>query len=287
MSAAPVVIEPRTFAKELGVGLAVLSFARGTYLSLLGTFGLADGRAAPLLPGALEGRMDGEVAVYRSSFGAPAAGMLMEALIASGVGRVIVVGQAGSLSPQCRIGDVVLPTWGVREEGTSYHYLPPGAPCRPSPALLAEVRAVLGAVGPREGGVWTTDAPFRETRDKVERYAREGVLAVEMECTALMSIAVYRGVEFAAVLLITDELFGESWVEGFQTRRLATTLRAVCCALPRVLGREASPAAQVGGEGSAVAGAAEGAAVPGTGQGSAVPGAGEGSAVPLTGESQS
>ncbi|MBC7340239.1 MAG: nucleoside phosphorylase [Firmicutes bacterium] len=257
------------------MGLAVLSFARGTYLSLLGAFGLADGRAAPLLPGALEGRMDGEVAVYHSSFGAPEAGMLMEALIASGVGRVIMVGQAGSLSPQCRIGDVVLPTWGVREEGTSHHYLPPGAPCRPSPALLAEVRAVLGAVGPREGGVWTTDAPFRETRDKVERYAREGVLAVEMECTAPMSIAMYRGVGFVAVLLITDELFGDSWVEGFRTTRLATTLGAVCRALPRVLGREARPVAQVGGEGSALPGAGEGSAPPGAAEGAAVPGAAE------------
>lgn len=102
-------VEPTTFAKELGVGLAVLSFARGTYLSLLRAFGLARGRAAPLPPGALEGRMDGTVAVYQCSFGAPAAGMLMEALIASGVG-LVMAGEAGSLSPQCGIGDVVLPS---------------------------------------------------------------------------------------------------------------------------------------------------------------------------------
>ncbi len=63
--------------------------------------------------------------------------------------------------------------------------------------------------------MWTIDAPFRETMDKVQEYARRGVLAVEMECTALMSIAAYRGINLAAVLVITDELFGEGWVQGF------------------------------------------------------------------------
>ncbi|MDI6893479.1 MAG: nucleoside phosphorylase [Bacillota bacterium] len=241
LSAAPALIDPAVFAKEIAADLAVLSFTRRSYQSLLRALGLVDAREAPVLPGAVEGRMDNEAAVYLSSIGAPAAGMLMEALIASGVGRILMVGAAGSLSPRCRIGDIVLPTWGVREEGTSYHYLPPGAACRPSPALLAELRTALAGMRVTEGGVWTMDSPCRETRDKVEQYAREGVLAVEMECTALMSIAMYRHIEFAAVLFISDELFGESWEEGYRTERVATTLEAVCHALPRVLGRRAPP----------------------------------------------
>ncbi|MFZ5768340.1 MAG: hypothetical protein ACOY3F_06545 [Bacillota bacterium] len=60
------------------------------------------------------------------------------------------------------------------------------------------------------------------------------------------------------MLLITDELFGESWMEGYRTKQVATTLRAVCCALPRELGREASPFVQADGEGSAVPDAGEG-----------------------------
>jgi purine-nucleoside phosphorylase len=51
--------------------------------------------------------------------------------------------------------------------------------------------------------------------DKVQRFAEMGVLAVEMECTALMAIAMYRNVDFAAALVITDELFRGEWTQGF------------------------------------------------------------------------
>ncbi|MBE3519245.1 MAG: nucleoside phosphorylase [Firmicutes bacterium] len=169
--------------------------------------------------------------LYHSSFGSPAAGMLMETLIASGIGRLVMLGQAGSLSSRCRIGSVVLPSFGVREEGTSYHYLPPAVECRPSPILFERLRTALEPIAPVEGGVWSTDAPYRETRQKVELYARQGVLAVEMECTALMSIAMYRNVEFAAVLVITDELFREKWEEGFQSENLRSAEERVSKAL--------------------------------------------------------
>lgn len=218
----PGLIEPGRFAAEIESELAILCFSRRIFTLLRDSLGLPEDRPAPRLPGAVEGAMDSRVVLYHSSFGSPAAGMLMEALIASGVRRFVMLGQAGSLSPRCRIGSVVLPSFGIREEGTSYHYLPPAIECRPSPVLFERLKTALEPFTPFEGGVWSIDAPYRETRQKVELYARQGVLAVEMECAALMSVAMYRDVEFAAVLVISDELFGEKWEEGFQSESLRT-----------------------------------------------------------------
>jgi|GEM_PF-6795755 len=54
------------------------------------------------------------------------------------------------------------------------------------------------------------DAIFRETEDKVEEYAKRGILGVKMESSALMTIASFRGVELAVALAVSDELYGEN-----------------------------------------------------------------------------
>lgn len=225
------IVEPAAFSAPLGPADAVLCFSEKIFSHLIDAFALADRGSGPRLPGGLEGRVGEDVAVYRGCFGAPAAAALMEALVASGAERFVMVGQAGSISPRCRIGDVLLPTWGVREEGTSYHYLPPEVRCRASETLLSAMRTWVAGIETMEGGVWTTDALFRETAEKARAFAREGVLAVEMECTALMAVAAYRGVAFAAALIITDELFSGAWVQGFRSKGVKRSQERVCQAL--------------------------------------------------------
>ena len=174
-----------------------------------------------------------EVCATKPYFGAVASAMALELLIATGARKFIVVGEAGALHPSLRIGDILIPTWGIREEGVSYHYMPPDYTPRPSPKLISileeELKRIKGRRRMRviKGGVWTTDAPFRETRDKVRRYSKMGVLGVEMEATALMTIAEYRNVDLAVVLSISDELYGEKWNPGFGTRKLRRTERLV------------------------------------------------------------
>lgn len=228
LSERPSIVQPVAFAKEIEARDAVLCCSERIFSHLLEAFDLCAGRGAPRLPGALDGKLDDDVAVYLACFGAPAAGSLMEALIASGVERVVMVGQAGAISPRCRIGDLFLPTWGVREEGTSYHYLSPDVTCEVSAKLLDAIRGCLSGVQVVEGGVWTTDALFRESADKVEAFAAKGVLAVEMECTALMAIAMVRRVAFAAAMVVTDELFSGAWVEGFRRQEVARSQDLLC-----------------------------------------------------------
>lgn len=183
---------------------------------------------APLYTGTLGGL---PVSVQKLPVGAPAAAIAFESLIASGARTFFVAGTAGSLTPDAPIGSVVLPTGARREEGVSFHYLPPDADPLPDAALCALLRAAAARRGitPREGRVWTTDAIFREMGWKVRRYGAAGILAVEMELSALLAIAQVRGVRLAAALVISDELF-RPWTPGFHLeefvagRRLAANL---------------------------------------------------------------
>ncbi len=67
------------------------------------------------------------------------------------------------------------------------------------------------ALGFTQGGIWTTDATFRETRDKIRKYSGMNVLAVDMESNAFMAVAMYRGVDLGIALVVTDELYGDKW----------------------------------------------------------------------------
>ncbi len=174
-------------------------------------------RSIPLIR-ALEGEVNGlKVLAAHTYFGAPATTTALELLIAAGIRKFLVYGGAGSITRKLRIGDVLIPTWGVREEGTSYHYMPEDYVPKPSPTLTRKLREALFSTlalrGSRvmEGGVWSTDAIFRQTEDKVRRYANEGVLGVDMESTALMTVAEYRGAELTIALVITDELTPPEW----------------------------------------------------------------------------
>jgi len=169
---------------------------------------------------------DSKVFITLPFWGAPAATAGLETLIAGGGKVFIMVGEAGALSPKLRIGDILIPTWGLREEGTSYHYMPSNIIPKPdvklAKALYNEVKEVKGRKKIRvlRGGIWSTDAIYRETRDKVAEYSRLGALGVDMEATALMTVATYRGVRLAVAVAISDELYGDQWKAGFKTKKL-------------------------------------------------------------------
>ncbi len=163
------------------------------------------------------GRFDStSIALAGPMLGAPQTILVLERMIALGAKRFIAVGWCGSLNPEVRIGDIVLPSGAVSEEGTSSHY--PGAECSPSEELLVSLRAALEPKGKtvHEGLIWTTDAPFRETCAKVKSFQAQGVLSVDMETSALFSVSRFRGVELAVVLVVSDDLSGLKWVHGFR-----------------------------------------------------------------------
>jgi uridine phosphorylase len=160
--------------------------------------------------------------------GAPMAVICLEKLIALGAREIIVYGWCGSLRADLGVGELVLPTWGVSEEGTSTHY-PVAGKVGSSPRLRKVLRDFFSKTGKdlREGPIWTTDALYRETREKVVRYGGEGILAVDMEYSALMQVAAFRQVELAAVMMVSDLLWQESWQPSFQSKEFRLRSQAL------------------------------------------------------------
>jgi uridine phosphorylase len=156
------------------------------------------------------------IALAGPMLGAPQTVLVLEKMIALGATRFIAAGWCGSLRSDVRIADIVLPSGAISEEGTSSHY--PGADCAPSPELFNSLKSAMSSTGRaiHEGIVWTTDAPFRETFAKIKAFRSQGILAVDMETSALFSVSRFRGVDLAVVLVVSDDLSGLKWVHGFK-----------------------------------------------------------------------
>jgi uridine phosphorylase len=117
-----------------------------------------------------------------------------EELFASGCKLLVSVTSAGQILPVRSPPYFVLATRALRDEGTSYHYLPAADYARIQPSVLRFARRAFrrGTVPVVEGAVWTTDAPFRETETAIALARRERLLAVEMETAALYAFAAAR-----------------------------------------------------------------------------------------------
>jgi len=159
--------------------------------------------------------------------GAPHAVIAMEKLIVLGAKRFWVLGWCGSLQPDLPIGHIVVPTGAISEEGTSPHY-----PIKArSPESDERLNQMLGEELERrglpfsKGVVWTTDAIYRETPGKVKAYQARGILGVEMEISALMTLALYRSVSMGGLLVVSDELFDFKWRHGFSNPQLRKSSR--------------------------------------------------------------
>lgn len=175
------------------------------------------------------------------TIGGPYAVLIAEQLIASGARAVIGLTSAGRVSPSVRIPSLVIATSAVRDEGTSYHYLPP-APSVDAPAEFARVLArEVEAVGlpVSSGQVWTTDAPYRETLGQIDHHAKAGVLAVEMQAASLFAFAAARQATVGVVAHVTNALDheGEAFDKGVETDEFRL-FRSLCRAGIAVLGRD-------------------------------------------------
>src|SRR4030088_1962078 len=131
------------------------------------------------------------LAVFHPGVGAPLAAGILEEVIALGCRKFIACGGAGVLDGALAMGHLIVPTAAIRDEGTSYHYLPPGREVSASSEGVAALETVLKAhdVEYLLSKTWTTDAIYRETAAKVQRRKPEGCLTVEMEAAAFFAVA--------------------------------------------------------------------------------------------------
>jgi uridine phosphorylase len=140
--------------------------------------------------------------------GAAFAVLIAEELFASGCELLLSVTSAGQILPVRPPPYFVVIERALRDEGTSYHYLPPSDYCEAEPTIVARADEALAAanIAVRRGATWTTDAPFRETQDAIDAARRAGILAVEMEAAALYAFAAARRRAVLCLAHVTNQM---------------------------------------------------------------------------------
>jgi uridine phosphorylase len=183
-------------------------------------------------------RGDKRVTIARAPFGAPGCVALAEEMAAFGMKRALFVGYCGSLQPGIRAGDIICPTEAVREEGTSFHYLSPGVPVQPDQDIQDTIVDYLQRkkIPCHQGTIWTTDAIYRETKGKVQRYQDHGILGVEMELAALFAFGMAQNVAIGGMLVVTDELATGRWHPRFFSPHFIRGVRRARTAAVEILG---------------------------------------------------
>jgi uridine phosphorylase len=153
------------------------------------------------------------LAFYQPGVGAPLAVGLLEEAIAFGCKKFIACGGCGVLEKGMTVGNLIVVCGAVRDEGTSYHYLPPESEVAADPKGVAALEAILieSGIPFHTGKTWTTDAPYRETRQRMKRRISQGCISVEMEAAALLAVAQHRQVMFGQLLYAGDDLSGSQW----------------------------------------------------------------------------
>jgi uridine phosphorylase len=153
------------------------------------------------------------VALVHPGVGAPLAAAFLEELIALGGKKFIACGGAGVLDNTFEVGDVIVPEHAVRDEGTSYHYLPPARTVAAHADAVAAICETLEArsVPYTRSTTWTTDACYRETPKRIAQRKSEGCLTVEMESAAFFAVAQFRDVVFGQMLYSGDDVSSDIW----------------------------------------------------------------------------
>ncbi len=164
----------------------------------------------PLYRGEYEGT---PVALMMAAVGAPSCVGMMEEAFAMGVETAVVFGNCGVLDQRIRDCSIILPTSALRDEGTSYHYAPAAEEIAVNPVYREDFCRMLEEIGCSYtlGKVWTTDAFYRETREKMRRRRAAGCVCVDMECSALAALARFRDKEVFQFFYAGDNLDSEQW----------------------------------------------------------------------------
>lgn len=170
------------------------------------------------------GKLGGvDFGLLHSFMGSSAASMMLEEMVASGAREVIEVGTCGGLTSSARVGDIIVAEEAFADEGTSSHYFRNMKRFAASRRMTTSLKRSLSdaGLGFKSGGIWTTDAPYRETKTKLLRYREQGALGVNMESSALFAVASYRGVEVGSLQIVSDIVDVNNWRPGFNEKRVA------------------------------------------------------------------
>ncbi len=149
-----------------------------------------------------------EYGIVGCAVGASYAVLVAEQMFAGGCRLLISITSSGQINPVGAPPYFILIERALRDEGTSYHYLPPSEWSEADPELLRAAAPALEDVGEpvARGATWTTDAPFRETEAAIAAAKAKGILAVEMEAAALYAFARVRNRPVLCFAHVTNQM---------------------------------------------------------------------------------
>jgi uridine phosphorylase len=141
------------------------------------------------------------VVLFHPGVGAPLATGLLEEVIALGCDTFVVCGGAGVLGENLEVGSLLIPTSAIRDKGTSYHYLPPGREVSATPEVVMAIEDTFKKhrIMYRLTKTWTTDAIYRETREKINLRRAEGCLSARVNgsCSTVCSGSISEGQDWS------------------------------------------------------------------------------------------
>ncbi len=154
-----------------------------------------------------------EIALFMSCVGAAGCVAVLEDIFAMGVEKIVLFGTCGVLDGDIKDCSIIIPNTAMRDEGTSYHYALASDVIQVNKRYQNEFIQILEQHNCTYtiGKVWTTDACYRETREKVNRRKESGCICVDMECSAVAALAEFRKKEVFQFFYAADNLDNEQW----------------------------------------------------------------------------
>jgi len=148
-----------------------------------------------------------KVTVGNGGFYAPDSAFVTELLCVGGVNTLIRFGSCGALREDINVGDYILATDIIRGDGATKYYVDDNYVSKVDNELTSKIEEVFKSAGTlHRGGVWTTDALFRETKEIVNPYIEKGAIAVDMVTSPFVTVANIYKRKVAAILAVSDNL---------------------------------------------------------------------------------
>lgn len=183
--------------------------------------------------------IDVDVLITLGAVGCPSCAGNLDLFHAMGVTKVMFCGGGGVLDKDIEVGQLLVVDGAIRDEGFSYHYVAPSRYIYTDPETTEKITRYLEekSISYLRGLTWTTDAIFRETKERIARRKKEGAKVVEMEQAGCIAVSQCRGFQYGALIYGGDDVSGEEWSDrGWRSREgIRYDLVTLCCELVQIL----------------------------------------------------
>ena len=156
-----------------------------------------------------------DITFFMAGVGGPIMASDLEDLHVHGLNKFIIFGNCGVLDKNIEDCSIIIPTKAFRDEGTSQHYVLDSELIDVNPKYIPEFKDILKEYNMNytEGYTWTTDAPYRETKEKIDYFKKKGCVCVEMEGTAIAAVCQNLNLDYFTFYYAGDNLDSVEWEE--------------------------------------------------------------------------